>query len=114
MALFEYSRWDGTQQFTPQSADKLFDEFSQYLMNYGDEALEFLDQLEDDHPDILQMLVKQGYVEKDETGQFLVTPKGIHRVENKALEELFDITRQDKLGQHDTQFRGPGQTVHEE
>ena len=114
MPDFEFSRWDGSQQFTPQSADRLFDEFSQYLMDYGDYMLENLEDWEDEHPDIVDLLVKQGYVNKDERGRFYITPKGVRRVENKALEELFDISRKDKLGKHDTDFRGPGQTLHEE
>ena len=114
MPEFEYSRWDGTQQFTPQSADKLFDEFSQYMLDYGAHMLDHLEQLEEEHPDLVDMLTKHGYVERDREGRYIVTPKGIRRVENKALEELFNVTRQDKLGRHDTQFRGAGQTVHEE
>jgi len=114
MPDFEYSRWDGSQEFTPQSADQLFDEFSQYMLDYGDYMLDNLEQWEDEHPDIVDLLVKHGYVQKDEQGKFLITPKGIRRVENRALEELFDIRRKDKMGKHDTDFRGAGQTVHEE
>ncbi len=114
MPEFEYSRWDGTQQFTPQSADELFDEFSQYLLEYGEHVLENLQDWEEEHPDIVEMLVKHGYVEKDAEGKYIVTPKGIRRVENKALEELFDISRLDKMGKHETNFRGAGQTIHEE
>ncbi len=114
MPKFEYSRWDGSQQFAPQSADRLFDEFSQYVLDYGDDMLDFLQQWEEEHPDIVDLLVKQGYVEKDAEGEYFITPKGLHRVENKALEELFDVSRKDKFGKHDTEFRGPGQTVHEE
>jgi len=114
MPAFEYSRWDGSQQFTPQSADKLFDEISQYLLEYGENMLEQLEDLQDEHPDVVDMLIKRGYIEQDREGRFSVTPKGVRRVESKALEELFDITRKDKLGRHETQFRGAGQTIHEE
>lgn len=114
MATFEYSRWDGSQQFTPQSADKLFDQLSDYLMQYGDEVLEQLNNWEDEHPDVLDQLLKQGYIEKDAEGKYRVTPRGMRRVENKALEHLFDVRRKDVLGRHDTDFRGPGQAVHEE
>ncbi|MFQ5733043.1 MAG: VWA domain-containing protein, partial [Planctomycetaceae bacterium] len=109
-----YSRYDGSQEFSPQSADALFDEFSNYLMDYGEQVLRNLEDWEEDNPDLVEMLVKQGYVEKDERGRFVVTPKGVRRVESKALEELFDATRKDKLGKHDTEFRGAGQTLHEE
>lgn len=114
MAAFEFSKWDGSQAFTPQSADQIFDQLSDYLMQYGDEVLESLKQWEEEHPDVLDQLLKQGYIEKDEAGQYRVTPRGMRRVENKALEQLFDVRRKDVLGKHDTDFRGPGQTVHDE
>ena len=114
MPDFIYSRYDGTQEFTPQSADRLFDELSKYLVDYGEQILQNLEDWEEEHPDLVEMLIKRGYVEKDRDGRFLVTPKGIRRVENKALEELFNVTRKDKIGKHDTEFRGAGQTVHEE
>lgn len=114
MPNFDYSKYDGSSEFTPQSADKLFDEFSKYLMDFGDEVLDNLDRWEEERPDVVEMLVKRGLVEKDEKGQWVVAPKGVRRVENKALEELFDVTRKDKLGKHETEFRGAGQTVHDE
>ena len=114
MAQFEYSKFDGSEQFSPQSADKVFDELTQHMLDWGDHVLDYLDQWEEEHPDVVDMLIKRGYVEKDAEGKYVVTPKGIRRVENKALEELFQIARKDKLGKHDTEFRGAGQTVHEE
>lgn len=114
MPAFEYSRWDGSQQFTPQSADKLFDQLSEYLMQYGEDVLDSLNQWEDENPEILDALLKQGYVEKDKEGKYRVTPKGLRRVENKALEELFDIRRKDTLGRHETEFRGAGAIRHDE
>ena len=114
MTAFEYSRWDGSQEFTPQSAERLFDEFSEYLLDYGDQVLDSLEQWEEEHPDLIEMLIKQGYLEKDTDGNFVVTPRGIRRVEHRALEELFNITRRGNSGGHETDFRGTGQTVHEE
>ncbi len=114
MPNFQYSRFDGSDEFTPQSADKLFDELSKYMLQYGEEMLQNLENWEEEHPDVVDMLIKRGLVEKDENGRFIVTPKGVKRVENKALEELFDITRKDRLGKHKTEFRGTGQTIHEE
>lgn len=114
MPDFEYSRWDGSQETTSQSADKFFDQLSEYLLNHGEQILDNLPQWEEEHPDLIEMLVKRGFVEKDADGKYVVTPKGIRRVENRALEELFDIARKDKLGKHETEFRGVGQTIHEE
>lgn len=114
MPNFEFSRWDGSQQFSPQSADRIFDELSKYLLDHGEDVLDSLLDWQEEHPDVLEMLIKRGYVEKDEERKFVVTPRGIKRVESRALEELFQIARKDKLGRHDTEFRGAGQTLHEE
>jgi len=114
MPDFEYTRWDGSQEFTPQSADKLFDELSRYILDHGEFILDNLNQWEEEHPDLVQKLIERGYVDRDEEGRFQVTPKGVRRVENRAIEELFDVTRKDKVGKHDTEFRGTGQVVHEE
>lgn len=114
MAIFEYSKFDGSQSFTPQSADHLFDQLAQYMLDHGERVLEMLEQVEQENPDVLDMLIKQGYIEKDEGGQYQVTPRGIKRTETRALDELFQITRKDKLGKHETDLRGVGQTVHEE
>ncbi|HUG93552.1 MAG TPA: VWA domain-containing protein [Planctomycetaceae bacterium] len=111
---FEYSRFDGTQQFTPQSADALFDELSQYLLDYGEQVLDQLERWEQEHPDVVELLLERGFVERDADGRYIVTPRGVRRVENKALDDLFQITRKDRLGKHETGFRGPGQTRHEE
>ncbi len=114
MSNSRYSRWDGSQQFAPQSADALFDELSQYLTEYGEQVLDSLEQWEETNPEVLDLLMKQGYIEQDGAGKYRVTPKGLRRVENKALEELFDIRRQDHFGKHETEMRGAGQTLLDE
>lgn len=114
MPGFEYSRWDGSQSFSPQSADELFDKLSEYLYQYGGELLDNLNDWEQEHPDVIDMLVKQGYVEKDSEGKYRITPRGIRRTETKALEQLFDVRGRGSLGRHDTDFRGAGQIQHDD
>jgi Ca-activated chloride channel family protein len=114
MPAFEYSRWDGSQQFLPQSADKAFDQISEYLLQYGADALPLFDELQQQSPELLDQLIQRGYVEQDAEGNYRVTPQGVRRVESKALDELFDITRKDRVGRHDTDHKGTGQIVHEE
>ena len=114
MPTFEYSRWDGAQEFAPQSADSVFDQLSEYLLDYGDEVLPMLEQLEREQADILEKLIKQGLIEKDEEGKYQITARGIKRIETKALDELFDVSLRDKMGKHETDLRGVGQTVHED
>ena len=112
--LFEYSEWDGSQQFTPLSAESAFDRLSDYLMEHGEYVLRQLEKLDGDEADLLKMLVKEGFLEKDENGRLIVGPKGVRRVENKALEELFQITRKDMPGKHPSDFKGAGQVRHED
>src|SRR5579863_1455267 len=114
MPTFEFSRWDGTEEFTPQSADSVFDQLGQYLLDYGEEVLPMLERLEQEHPDVLDKLIKQGYIEKDTEGKYQVTSRGVPRADTQALDELSDVAGRDKLGKHETEMRGVGQTVHEE
>ena len=51
MNSFEYSRWDGTQEFSPQSADKLFDQIGEYLLDHGEHLLQNLEDWEDEQDD---------------------------------------------------------------
>lgn len=109
MALFEYNKWDGTQPFLPQSADKLFDQLSQYLLEYGDHVLRNLDDLQDDDlPDVIELLKNEGFIEQDGEGKWRVAPKGLRRIQEGALTELFQTFERDSLGKHDTAQKGTG------
>jgi uncharacterized protein with von Willebrand factor type A (vWA) domain len=109
MSMYEYSKWDGSQQFLPQSADKLFDQLSEYILQYGESVLRNLEDLdEDDMPEVVQMITKEGLIERDEEGKWRVTPKGIRRVQDKTLGELFQTFRRDSAGRHDTLHKGEG------
>lgn len=114
MPHFEYSRWDGSQEFSPQSADQLFDQISEYLLHYGDDAMPALEEWGEENPELLAMLIKRGYIEKDEDSRYIVTPRGVRRVETKALEELLNVSNRDAVGRHETEHRGAGQTMHDE
>lgn len=109
MSLFEYSKWDGSQEFTPQSADKVFDQISEYLLQYGDSVLQNLDEIDDeDMQKVVEMIEKEGLIERDEEGKYRVTPRGIRRVQDKTLNDLFQTFRRDGIGRHETQLKGGG------
>lgn len=112
MPTFEYSEWDGSQEFRPLSAEAAFDKLSEYLLEHG--VLRQLEKPDRDDSDLLKMLIKEGLLEKDEKGGLAVAPRGLKRIQNKALEELFQITRKDSLGKHDTDFKGAGQVRHDD
>jgi len=112
MAIFEFSKWDGSQQFQPLAADAVFDKLAEHLLEYGDYVLRQLEHLDDENADLIKLLVKEGNLEKDEEGKYAIAARGARRIENKALEELFSITRKDSLGKHPSDFKGAGQVQH--
>ncbi len=114
MPIFEFSEWDGSQQFRPLSADAAFDKLAEHLLEYGDYVLRQLDHLDEANPDLVKLLIKEGFLEKDETGKYAVAAKGVRRIENKALDELFSIDKKDMQGKHPSDFKGTGQIRHED
>ena len=115
MPLFEYSKWDGSQNFTPQSAEAAFDQLSDYLLEYGDQVLRQFDEFNnDDTPELLQLIQQQGLIEKDEEGKYRVSPKGVRRIQESALTNLFQTFRRDGMGRHDTAQKGEGSIRHED
>src|SRR5262249_8343002 len=108
MALFEYAKWDGTQQFQPQSADVLFDQLAEYLLQYGEQVLHRLEDLVDDDEDVLEQLQQQGLLQRDGEGRWRVAPRGIRRIQEGALTELFQSFNRDAFGKHDTPQKGAG------
>jgi Ca-activated chloride channel family protein len=115
MPLFEYSEWDGSQEFQPQSADRAFDQLAEYLLQYGDQVLRQLDDLDDDdQSDIVKKLQEEGYIEEDGEGKFIVAPKGLRRIQESALTDLFQTFQRDSSGKHDTAQKGSGSLVLED
>src|SRR5215469_4424894 len=108
MPLYEYSRWDGSQGFQPQSADAAFDRVAEWMLHHGDQVLRHLERLEDDAPEILDLIQKEGLLEQDEAGQWRVSPKGVRRIQQNALLDLFQTFQRDALGKHDTPQKGEG------
>ena len=115
MARFEYTKWDGSQEFAPQSADKAFDQLSEYLMQYGDQVMRNLDDVNDeDMKDLVDLIKKEGLIEEDGEGKYQVSPKGIRRIQESALSNLFQTFQRDAIGKHDTQNKGDGSIRHED
>ncbi len=108
MSLFEYTDWDGSQHFLPQSADEVFDQLAEYMMQYGERVLHNMDELEEEMPDVVKLIQKEGLIEKDLEGEWRITPRGMRRIQDKALDDLFQSFRRDSLGRHDTQEKGGG------
>ncbi len=115
MSLFEYTEFDGSQNFQPQSAEKAFDQLSEYILNYGEQVLRNLDDFDsEDRPDILDAIQKEGLIEEDGEGKWQVSPKGLRRIQESALASLFQTFKRDGLGKHETSQKGEGMVRHED
>ncbi len=109
MSVYEYSKWDESQQFQPQSADQLFEKLSEYMMQYGEQVLRNLDDLDSEEAkDLVELIQKEGLIEEDGEGRYQVTPKGLKRIQSHALTSLFQTFNRDALGRHDTPQKGEG------
>ncbi|GAC1467588.1 MAG: hypothetical protein NVSMB9_09340 [Isosphaeraceae bacterium] len=109
MSDYEYSQWDGSQDFQPQSADQMFEKLSEFMMQYGEQVLRNLDQVDDEEArDLLKLIQKEGLIEEDGEGRWQVTPKGLRRVQDNALTSLFQTLSRDSIGKHETSHKGGG------
>ncbi|MGH9062407.1 MAG: hypothetical protein ACRD0L_00230 [Acidimicrobiales bacterium] len=69
----------------------------------GDDAARSLDRL----AQVARMLEEAGLIEQRE-GRFELTPRGMRRIGQNALADLFSRLAKDRLGRHDTDLSGIG------
>src|SRR5947209_2424853 len=69
----------------------------------GPEARQSIDQLKR----VTELLENAGYLEKKDR-RLELTPKGMRRIGQNALKEIFDRLRKSQIGQHNTFFTGVG------
>jgi uncharacterized protein with von Willebrand factor type A (vWA) domain len=79
------------------------------MMQYGEQVLRNLDRLDDEEAeDLVKLIQQEGLIEEDAKGQWVVTPKGLRRVQDHALTSLFQTFQRDAVGKHDTPQKGDG------
>lgn len=114
MAEYEYREWDGSQLFQPQSADQVFEQLTDYVMHHGESVLRQLDDADEDQQELLELLEKEGLIEKDGEGKYRIAPKGVKRVQERALTDLFQTFDRGAIGKHDTGQKGTGSVLLDE
>ena len=93
-AQFRGSQWN-------RSLDTVDEQLVRELM--GDEAAEELERLRS----ITRLLEEAGYIRwKD--GRYELTPRGMRKIGQKALGDIFAQLRRDRIGAHDLKLRGSG------
>lgn len=103
-----YKQWDGTQ-FSTQDHLQLFDQFMDYLIDYGEDALRALrDAAEDpEQAAIIDGWINEGLLDKV-GARFRLTPRAVHSMQRRALMEVFGRLRPGGADGHETPRRGQG------
>lgn len=101
-----YFEFDG-RKFKFQSDLGLDSGFFDFVLAYGEEALEALQHAEHDpeQSDLLAELLDQGLLEKIR-GRFRLTPRAVDAMQRKALMEVFAHLKRGRRDGHDARERG--------
>ncbi len=99
---FTYQQWNGAE-FPTQEHLQLFSNFMEYLMEYGQEAMEALRELADDPEQrkIIDQWIEEGLLDKVGV-RFRLTPRAINSMQRQALMEVFHNLRPDSPEGHET------------
>jgi uncharacterized protein with von Willebrand factor type A (vWA) domain len=105
---FRYTEWNG-EEFADQAHLRLFDQFMEFVLEYGDEALESLPQMEmsEEQRELLQKLIDEGLLEKM-GARWRLTPRAVNAMQRKALMEVFKNLRRGHQDGHETPETGQG------
>jgi uncharacterized protein with von Willebrand factor type A (vWA) domain len=103
---FRYSEFDG-EEFGGQEGLHRFDQLMEFVLDYGDHALDALQQLEHDPEQsaMLDQLVRDGLLEKA-GARWRLTPRAIDAMQRKALMEAFAGLRRGSRDGHETRDTG--------
>ncbi len=103
---YAYGEFDG-QEFP--SPDSLFDydQIMDFILEYGEKALDALDQMNPADAEILEKMIKDGLLDKA-AGRFRLTPRAINQMQRKALMEIFANLPRGSRESHPTQNPGAG------
>jgi Ca-activated chloride channel family protein len=116
---FRYSKWTPESSTDEQRLQQLVSLFSYLVMQTSgdvEEALEWLKQLAEEYglfgedmtmDDLLDKLREMGIIEEVNNIP-VVTTKGIQRIRQDALREIFTALRKSAAGAHETPYTGAG------
>ena len=105
---FAFQEWDGSE-FETQEHLKFFSNFLDYVLEYGEEAMNALRDLTEDpeQREIIERWIADGLLEKVGV-HFRLTPRAINSMQRKALMEVFRGMKADSSEGHETTEIGAG------
>jgi Ca-activated chloride channel homolog len=103
---YAYGEYDGKEFPTPDSLFN-YDQIMDFVLAYGEKALDALTKLNPVDAEMLEKLMQEGMLEKV-AGRFRLTPRAINAMQRKALMEIFaNLPRGSREG-HPTASAGAG------
>lgn len=103
---YAYGEFDGQDFPTPQSLFG-FDQVMEFILAYGEKALDALQNLPPADAELLDKLLQEGMLEKI-AGKFRLTPRAISSMQRKALMEIFANLPRGSRDGHPTTAAGAG------
>ncbi len=116
---YRYSQWTPTSQTDSQRLQQMVSLFSYLLVQTSgdvEEAMEWLKQLAQEYglfdenlsmEDLIKKMKEMGIIEETELG-VQVTQRGIQRIRQDALREIFTSLKRAPTGSHETPYTGKG------
>ncbi|MGN6371177.1 MAG: VWA domain-containing protein [Phycisphaerae bacterium] len=103
---YAYGEYDGEDFPTP---DSLFgyDQIMDFILEYGEKALDAMDKMDPADADILDQLLKDGMLDKV-AGKYRLTPRAINAMQRRALMEIFSQLPRGSREGHPTTNPGAG------
>ena len=103
---YAYGEFDGEEFPTPDSLFD-YDQIMDFILEYGDKAMEALNNMTPADAEILEKMMKEGMLDKV-AGRFRLTPRAINQMQRKALMEVFANLPRGSRESHPTANPGAG------
>jgi Ca-activated chloride channel family protein len=103
---YAYGEFDGTEFPTPDSLFD-YDQIMDFILEYGDKALDALNQMSPADAEILEKMMQEGMLDKV-AGRYRLTPRAINQMQRKALMEIFSHLPRGSRDGHPTTNPGAG------
>ena len=107
--FFKYSKWDGSQAADFENPHAVIDQISEFILKYGVP----LDSIQEQTNLDFHSLENEGYIKKVK-GKYVLSPKGLNRMERKAMLEIFASMRKCSGGSHESNAKGNHKMMYEE
>jgi len=103
---YAYGEYDGEDFPTP---DSLFgyDQIMDFILEYGEKALDAMDKMDPADAEILEKLLNEGMLDKV-AGKYRLTPRAINAMQRRALMEIFSQLPRGSREGHPTTNPGAG------